>query len=53
LSTIGLTGQTGGKMADRCDVLISVPARKTHEVQELHLPVYHCLCAMVEAHFFP
>jgi phosphoheptose isomerase len=53
LSTIGLTGQTGGKMADRCDVLISVPARKTYEVQELHLPVYHCLCAMVEAHFFP
>lgn len=53
LSTIGLTGQGGGKMAGRCDVLISVPVRKTYEVQELHLPVYHCLCAMVEAHFFP
>ena len=52
LPTIGLTGQTGGMMAGRCDVLISVPARTTSEVQELHLPVYHCLCAMVEAHFF-
>ena len=53
LSTIGLTGQGGGKVSGRCDVLIAVPARKTYEVQELHLPVYHCLCAMVEAHFFP
>jgi D-sedoheptulose 7-phosphate isomerase len=52
LSTIGLTGEGGGKMAGRCDVLIAVPARRTFEVQELHLPVYHCLCAMVEAHFF-
>jgi D-sedoheptulose 7-phosphate isomerase len=39
-------------MNGRCDALIRVPADKTHEVQELHLPVYHCLCAMIEAHFF-
>ncbi len=52
LSTIGLTGDGGGRMAGRCDVLIAVPAKRTFEIQELHLPVYHCLCAMVEAHFF-
>ena len=32
---------------------IAVPAARTFEVQELHLPVYHCLCAMVEERFFP
>jgi len=52
LKTIGLTGHGGGKMAPLCDVLMNVPATRTFEVQELHLPVYHCLCAMVEAHFF-
>jgi D-sedoheptulose 7-phosphate isomerase len=53
MRSIGLTGRGGGRMAGRCDVLIAVPATRTFEVQELHLPVYHCLCAMVEAHFFP
>jgi D-sedoheptulose 7-phosphate isomerase len=52
MRTIGLTGASGGKMRDRCDLLIAVPAARTDEVQELHLPVYHCLCAMVEGHFF-
>lgn len=53
LKTIGLTGRGGGKMAGRCDVLIAVPADRTFEIQELHLPIYHCLCAMVEERFFP
>ena len=52
VSTVGLTGEAGGKMAGLCDVLIAVPACRTSEVQELHLPVYHCLCAMVEEHFW-
>ena len=52
MPTLGLTGQGGGKMAALCDVVIAVPARRTYEIQELHLPVYHCLCAMVEAHFW-
>ncbi len=52
ISTVGLTGKGGGKMAGLCDILIAVPASKTYEVQELHLPVYHCLCAMVEGHFW-
>jgi len=51
--TLGLTGKGGGKMARLCDVLIDVPATRTFEVQELHLPIYHCLCAMIEGRFFP
>jgi len=53
MRTIGLTGRGGGRMAPLCDILIAVPATRTFEIQELHLPVYHCLCAMVEARFFP
>ena len=52
MKTIGLTGETGGRMKDFCDVLINVPARQTAAVQELHLPVYHVLCRMTENHFF-
>jgi D-sedoheptulose 7-phosphate isomerase len=52
MTTIGLTGRGGGKMAGLCDILIPVPASRTFEIQELHLPVYHCLCAMVEERFF-
>ncbi len=52
LVVIGLTGETGGKMREFCDILINVPGRRTAFVQELHLPVYHVLCLMVENHFF-
>lgn len=52
LVTIGLTGYAGGKMKDICDILINVPERRTAYVQELHLPVYHTLCLMIEEHFF-
>ena len=34
------------------DVAVTVPADRTHLAQELHLPVYHCICAAVEEHFF-
>ena len=49
---IGLTGETGGRMKPFCDILINVPERRTTSVQELHLPVYHTLCLMVENFFF-
>lgn len=52
LKTIGLTGQKGGKLNDYCDVVIRVPETITSKVQELHLPVYHTLCTMLEEHFF-
>ena len=52
MKVIGLTGATGGKLADYCDVCIRVPAKKTYMIQELHLPVYHCICMMLEERFF-
>jgi phosphoheptose isomerase len=52
MTVIGLTGETGGRMKPSCDILISVPGRRTAHVQELHLPVYHTLCTIVENHFF-
>ena len=52
LKCIGLTGQSGGKMAVLCDIIIKVPNTITPEIQELHLPIYHTLCAMLEENFF-
>jgi D-sedoheptulose 7-phosphate isomerase len=52
LKTIGMTGASGGKMKGECDVLINVPETETYLVQELHLPVYHAICLMVEGEFF-
>lgn len=49
---IGLTGETGGRMKDICDVLINVPSQITFKIQELHLPIYHCLCLALENEFF-
>jgi D-sedoheptulose 7-phosphate isomerase len=40
-------------MAGLCDVRFGVHAVGTFEIQELHLPIYHCLCAMLEERFFP
>ena len=52
LKTIGMTGETGGKMQTYCDLLINVPETRTAFVQELHLPVYHAICLMVESTIF-
>jgi D-sedoheptulose 7-phosphate isomerase len=52
LIIIGLTGQTGGKMKSLCDVTICVPKTSTTDIQELHLPVYHAICLMLENEFF-
>lgn len=52
LVVIGLTGETGGKMKSYCDILINVPGTRTAFIQELHLPVYHTLCQIVESSFF-
>ncbi len=52
MKTIGLTGERGGKMKEMCDACICVPASFTPDVQELHLPVYHCLCRMLEEAYF-
>lgn len=52
-SSIGITGENGGKMAGQCTVCLRLPACETYLVQEYTLPVYHALCAMVEAQYFP
>jgi D-sedoheptulose 7-phosphate isomerase len=40
-------------MKPLCDVALIAPERETYRVQECHLPIYHVLCAMLEARFFP
>ncbi len=52
IKVIGLTGEKGGELAKVSDVAIRVPETETYMIQELHLPVYHCLCLMLEDHFF-
>jgi D-sedoheptulose 7-phosphate isomerase len=52
MTVIGMTGQTGGKLKPFCDILINVPEKRTSFVQELHLPIYHTLCLIIENHFF-
>ena len=52
MKTIGLTGRAGGNMYKLADITIRVPADETYMIQELHLPVYHCLCLMLEEYFF-
>ena len=52
VKVIGLTGRDGGKLNNYCDICIQVPKDLTYQVQELHLPVYHCLCACVENELF-
>ena len=52
LKVIGLTGKTGGKLAKLADVAIIVPEQETYKIQELHLPIYHVLCLMLEDKFY-
>jgi len=52
LKIIALTGAGGGKLKKFADVCICVPENETWKIQELHLPVYHLLCMMLEEHFF-
>lgn len=52
MQVIGLTGADGGELAMAADVAVKVPATETYMIQELHLPVYHCWCLMLEDRFF-
>lgn len=49
---IGLTGESGGKLRQICDVCVKAPEHETFRVQELHLPIYHALCIALEQAFF-
>ena len=52
MTVISFTGAGGGKLATVADVAIKVPETETYKIQELHLPVYHTICADVEEYFF-
>jgi len=52
MTVIGLTGETGGKLKSFCDIILNVPEKRTSYVQELHLPVYHTICMIIENYFF-
>jgi D-sedoheptulose 7-phosphate isomerase len=49
MTTIGLTGEGGGKMAAFCDHLLAVPSKSTPAIQQIHICLYHYFCAKVEA----
>ena len=52
LKVMALVGQKECRLDTLCDVIIHVPETETYKVQELHLPVYHALCAMIESEFY-
>lgn len=52
MKVIGLTGQKESELSRISDVCIKVPQTETYMIQELHLPIYHCLCLMLEERFF-
>jgi D-sedoheptulose 7-phosphate isomerase len=52
IKVIALTGNTGGELAKIADVAVIVPEKETYMIQELHIPIYHCWCLMLEEYFF-
>lgn len=52
MKVVGLTGNIGGELAQVADVAVIVPEKETYMIQELHLPIYHCWCLMLEDKFF-
>ena len=52
IRVIGLTGRDGGELKKYSESCVIVPEQETYLIQELHLPIYHCWCMMLEAHFF-
>lgn len=52
IKVIGLTGKKGGELAQVADVTVKAPEVETYMIQELHLPIYHCWCLMLEDRFF-
>lgn len=52
MKVIGLTGENHSKLSEIADVCIKAPSKETYMIQEYHLPIYHCLCLMLEDRFF-
>jgi D-sedoheptulose 7-phosphate isomerase len=52
MKVIGLTGAKDSKLSEKADVTIRSTQTRTYMIQEHHLPIYHCLCLMLEDRFF-
>lgn len=52
IKVLGLAGELGGELNMVSNVCVKVPETETYRIQELHLPVYHCWCLMLEDYFF-
>lgn len=52
VKVVGLTGAKGGELSTVADICVKVPSDETYMIQELHLPIYHCWCLMLEDKFF-
>ena len=52
ITTVALTGESGGILGRICDVTLAVPEHETYKVQEYHLPIYHAICAELERILF-
>lgn len=51
MTTIAMTGESGGTLKEVSDICIAAPARSTPDIQEYHLPIYHCISLMLEEEF--
>ncbi len=51
IRTVGLTGESGGRLSGLCDEAIHAPAKCSYQIQEYHVPIYHTLCIMLEKYF--
>jgi D-sedoheptulose 7-phosphate isomerase len=51
--TIGMTGQSGGKMKECCDIMLRVPSTDTPRIQESHILIGHIICQLIEETIFP
>jgi D-sedoheptulose 7-phosphate isomerase len=51
--TVGLTGESGGKLAELSDFIIRVPSSDTPRIQEAHILIGHIICEIVERNLFP
>ena len=53
VTTLGFTGQGGGKMAELCDMLLPAPSNWTPIIQQIHITAAHLFCALIERDMFP
>jgi D-sedoheptulose 7-phosphate isomerase len=52
MTTIGFTGETGGKMKKYCDLIINIPSKNTPRIQESHIMAGHIICELIEKKLF-